>query len=77
MPARPLVEYIWSLRIKVKVDSDGTVPVGTQRFRLEACAPKTELIRCHHRDGSYSFLLRPSQRGKRPVVMLRMGADRL
>jgi len=76
-PRDPWWNYIWSLRSEVKVDFDGTVPVGTQRYRLEAVAPKTKLIRCHHRDGSYSFLLRPPQHGKRPIVMLRIEAQNL
>ena len=76
-PHDPWWNYIWSLRTEVKVDFEGTVPAGTQRFRLEACAPKTKLIRCHHRDGSYSFLLRPPQHGKRPVVVLRIEAHNL
>lgn len=74
-PRDPWWNYIWSLRTEVKVDFERTVPAGTQRLRLEACAPKTKLIRCEHRDGSYSFLLRPPQRGKRPVLMGRVEAE--
>lgn len=76
-PRDPWWKYIWSLRTEVKVDFDRTVPAGTQRLRLEACAPKTKLIRCEHRDGSYSFLLRPPQPGQRPVLMGRLEAEKL
>ena len=70
----PWWNYIWSLRPEVKVDFERTVPAGTQRLHLEACAPNTKLIRCEHRDGSYSFLLRPPQHGKRPILMGRIEA---
>ena len=76
-PRDPWWNYIWSLRTEVKVDFERTVPAGTQRLRLEACAPKTKLIRCEHRDGSYSFLLRPPQHGKRPILMGRIEAEKL
>jgi hypothetical protein len=76
-PRDPWWNYIWSLRTEVKVDFDRTVPVGTQRLYLEACTPKTKLIRCEHRDGSYSFLLRPPQQGKRPVLLGRIEAAKL
>jgi len=65
------------VRTEVKVDFERTVPAGTQRLRLEAYAPKTKLIRCEHRDGSYSFLLRPPQHGNRPILMDRIEAHRL
>jgi len=76
-PRDPWWRYIWSLRTEVKVDFERTVPAGTQRLRLEAGAPKTKLIRCEHRDGSYSFLLRPPQHGKRPILMGRIEAAQL
>jgi hypothetical protein len=76
-PRDPWWNYIWSLRTEIKVDFERTVPAGTQRLRLEACAPNTKLIRCEHRDGSYSFLLRPPQHGKHPILMGRIEAAKL
>lgn len=73
-PRCPWWNYIWSIRTEVKVDPYGMVPAGTQRFRLACCSPKTTLVRCQHRDGSYSFLLHPPKQGKRPVVVLRIEA---
>lgn len=76
-PRCPWWNYIWSIRSEVKVDIQGTVSVGTQRFRIETCSPKTPLVRCQHRDGSYSFLLKPPRQGKRPIVVLRIEAQNL
>jgi len=73
-PRDPWWRYIWSVRTEVKVDFERTVPAGVQRLRLEACAPKTKLIRCEHPDGSYSFLLHPPRQGKRPVLLGRLEA---
>lgn len=73
-PRCPWGNYIWSIRTPVKVDVDGTVAVGTQRFRVSSCSPRTVLIRCEHRDGSFSFLLKPPRKGQRPLVILRVEA---
>ena len=40
--------------------------------RIESCPPRTVLARCEHRDGSFSFLLKPPRQGKRPLVMLKI-----
>jgi hypothetical protein len=71
-PRCPWWNYIWSIRTEVKVDVHGTVPAAAHRYRIETCAPKTALTRCEHRDGSFSFLLKPPQKGKRPIVVLRI-----
>lgn len=73
-PRCPWWPYVWSIRTEVKVDVHGTVGAGTQRFRIENCRPGTRLVRCQHRDGSYSFLLKPPRQSKRPMVMLRIEA---
>ena len=73
-PRCPWWNYIWSIRTEVKVDLYGTVAAGAQRYRVEACSPKTVLTRCEHRDGSFSFLLKPPRKGKRPIVVLRIEA---
>lgn len=62
--------YIWSLRTTVKVDIDGTVPVGTQRVKTPFMFAK-RLTRCEHPDGSFTFLLSPPSSGGKPVVVLR------
>jgi hypothetical protein len=76
-PRCPWWNYIWSLRTPIKVDENRTVPVGSHRYRVESCSPKTPLLRCQHRDGSYSFLLKPPQKDNRPMVVLRIEAKNL
>lgn len=71
-PKCPWWNYIWSMRVEVKVDPYGTVEAGDQRYRLETCSPKTPLTRCEHRDGSFTFLLKPPRQGKKPIVVLRV-----
>jgi len=75
-PRCPWWNYIWSIRASIKVDIHGTVPAGPQRYRLESCSPKTSLTRCEHRDGSFSFLLKPPRKGKHPIVLLRIEAQK-
>lgn len=62
--------YIWSLRTTVKVDIDGTVPVGTQRVKTNFLLGK-RLTRCEHPDGSFTFLANPPSSGGKPIVLLR------
>lgn len=62
--------YIWSLRTTVKVDIDGTIPVGTQRIKTNFPFGK-RLTRCEHPDGSFTFLANPPGSGGKPIVLLR------
>lgn len=71
-PRCPWWDYVWSLRTEIKVAADGTVPAATQRYRIGTCPPRTVLTRCEHRDGSFSFLLKPPRKGKRPLVVLKI-----
>jgi hypothetical protein len=74
-PRCPWWEHIWSVQVWVKIDIDGTVPAGSQRFRIRSLPPRTKLLRCEHRDGSFSFLLKPPRQGARPLVILRIEAS--
>ena len=68
----PWWPYIWSVRTKVRVADDGTVPMGVQRLRVDA--PRdTRLVRCQHPDGSYTILKAHLDPAKRPEVLLRCG----
>ena len=69
-PASPWWPYIWSLRTTVKVDIDGTVPVGSQRIKTNFLLGK-KLIRCEHPDGSFTFLANPPGSGGKPIILLR------
>jgi len=71
-PACPWWPFIWSVRVPVKVASDGTVPVGSQRLKV-AVSPGTKVIRCQHPDGSYSILSEPPRRDTLPLQLLRYG----
>ncbi len=69
-PPSPWWPYIWSLRTTVKVDIDGTVPVGNQRIKTNFLLGK-KLTRCEHSDGSFTFLANPPGSGGKPIVVLR------
>ena len=46
--------YVWSVRTVIKVGSDGRVPIGTQRLRIEK-PPATKVILCLHAAGHHSL----------------------
>ena len=46
---------VWSVRTLIKVGTDGRVPIGTQRLRIEK-PPQTKVILCLHPTGHYSVL---------------------
>jgi hypothetical protein len=54
-PRCPWWPYVWSVRIPIKVGSDGRVPIGTQRLRVEK-APGTPVVLCLHPAGHHSVL---------------------
>ena len=56
-PECPWWPYIWSLRTSIKVGSDGRVPIGTQRLRVEA-SPGSKVVHCCHPSGHFSILLK-------------------
>jgi hypothetical protein len=62
--------YIWSIRSRIRVDLDGTVPVDTIRLPISA-RPFSYVQRCQHPDGSYTFLAYEPGTGGRPIVLLR------
>ena len=66
----PWWPYIWSVRSKVRVDTDGTVPVGTQRVKITPTYRRTA-IHCQHPDGSITYLAEPPGCGGRPIVLYR------
>ena len=62
--------YIWSVRSKVRVDTDGTVPLGKQRVKITPTYRRTA-IHCQHPDGSITYLAEPPGAGGRPIVLYR------
>lgn len=67
-PRCPWWPYVWSLRTPLRVGSDGRVPIGTQRFRVER-PPGTKIVLCLHPTGHHSVLAAPPARNGRPVVL--------
>ena len=56
-PRCPWWDYVWSVRTAIQVGSDGRVPIGTQRLRLEK-PPQTKVVLCLHPTGHLSKLFR-------------------
>lgn len=69
VPRCPWWKYIWSVRSTVTVGSDGRIPVGTQRLRVEL-PPRQRLVMCQCPSGEITILQEPPQAGKMPVVVL-------
>lgn len=57
-----------SLRTSLKVGSDGRVPIGNQRFRLEH-SPGSKVILCLHPTGHQSVLAAPPDKKEKPVLL--------
>ena len=55
VPHCPWWTYVWSVRTPLKVGSDGRVPIGTQRLRVEK-PPGTPVVLCLHPSGHHSVL---------------------
>jgi hypothetical protein len=69
VPRCPWWPFVWSIRTTVKVGSDGRVPIGTQRLRLEA-APGTKVVLCQHTTGHHSVLREPPRQNTKPLILL-------
>jgi hypothetical protein len=66
----PWWPYLWSVRSKVKVDVDGTVPIERQRVKITPTYRRSA-IHCRHPDGSITYLAEPPGSGGRPIVLYR------
>ena len=68
-PRCPWWPYVWSVRTRPSIGSDGRLSIGTQRLRIERpCG--TRVIHCLHPNGDISVLAEPPTHGKRPLVLL-------
>ena len=67
-PRCPWWPYVWSVRTPIRVGSDGRVPLGTQRLRVET-APGTRVILCRHPTGHYSVLAAAPDPLQKPVLL--------
>ena len=68
VPRCPWWPYVWSQRTAIRVGSDGRVPIGSQRLRVEA-APGARLVLCHHPSGHHSILAAQPSHDTKPVVL--------
>jgi len=67
-PHCPWWPYVWSLRTALKVGSDGRVPIGDQRLRVER-SPGTKTILCLHPTGHHSVLAAQPDKNEKPVLL--------
>ena len=68
-PACPWWPFVWSQQTRIRVDDDGTVPVGTQRQSIDA-PPRTTVIRCLRPDGDIYYLRHAPNPKAKPEVLL-------
>ena len=67
-PPGPWWPYVWSVRTSIEVGSDGRVPIGTQRLRLEH-PPGSKVILCLHPSGHHSVLAAPPEKHLKPCLL--------
>jgi hypothetical protein len=67
-PRCPWWPYVWSVRTTIKVGSDGRVPIGTQRLRVEH-PPGAKVILCLHPTGHHSVLVAPPDKKTKPTLL--------
>jgi hypothetical protein len=67
-PRCPWWDYVWSVRTAITVGSDGRVPIGTQRLRIEK-PPQTKVILCLHPSGHHSVLATAPDPKQKPVLL--------
>ena len=67
-PRCPWWPYVWSLRTAIKVGSDGRVPIGTQRLRVEH-PTGAKVVLCLHPSGHHSVLAAPPVKNQKPMLL--------
>lgn len=67
-PRCPWWAYVWSVRTIIKVGSDGRVPIGTQRLRIQK-PPGTKVVLCLHPSGHHSVLLALPVASEKPMLL--------
>jgi len=60
--------YVWSVRTHIKIGTDGRVPIGSQRLRLER-PPGTKVVLCLHPTGHHSVLAAPPVITEKPRLL--------
>jgi hypothetical protein len=67
-PKCPWWPYVWSLRTVLKTGTDGRVPIGAERIRLEH-PPGAKVILCLHPTGHSSVLAHPPDKKLKPRLL--------
>ena len=67
-PRCPWWPYVWSVRTTIKIGSDGRVPIGTQRLRVEH-SPGANVVLCLHPTGHHSVLAAPPIKNEKPALL--------
>jgi hypothetical protein len=67
-PRCPWWPYVWSVRTTLKVGSDGRIPIGTQRLRVEH-PPGAKAVLCLHPTGHHSVLAAPPDKNEKPALL--------
>jgi hypothetical protein len=67
-PRCPWWDYVWSVRTSLKVGTDGRVPIGTQRLRIEK-PPGTTVVLCLHPSGLHSVLAAQPNPKQKPALL--------
>ena len=67
-PSCPWWPYVWSVRTALKVGSDGRVPIGGERLRVER-PPGTRVVLCLHPTGHHSVLAAPPDKKEKPAIL--------
>jgi hypothetical protein len=61
-------DYVWSVRTLLKVGTDGRVPIGTQRLRIQT-PPGTKVLLCLHPSGHHSVLASAPNKTDKPRLL--------
>ena len=67
-PDCPWWPYVWSQRTLIKVGSDGRVPIGSERLRVEV-SPLSKVVHCAHPTGHFSILLKEPRPDSTPRLL--------
>jgi hypothetical protein len=67
-PRCPWWPYVWSLRTAIKIGTDGRVPIGVERIRLEHPRGSSVTL-CLHPTGHHSVLAAPPDKTLKPALL--------
>ncbi len=67
-PRCPWWPYVWSVQTSIEVGSDGRVPIGTLRLRIQR-RPGSKVVLCVHPAGHSSVLASPPDKKYKPSIL--------